>query len=123
MEEAEAMPPAQPSSSSNFLSCLDVIISLADHECQLLLITLMQACNLEGYNPFMSAVMLKVRVELLLDHDAPSPSLPPFLSPSDVLSHLKITCFDAHREEAKQGVQGSPTGVCHHLSWETTQDP
>ena len=58
MEEAEAIPPAQPSSSSNFLSCLDVIISLGDCESQLLL-TLMQAHNLEGYTPFMSAVTLK----------------------------------------------------------------
>ena len=89
------MPPARPSgsSSSNFLSCLDVIISLADRESQLLL-TLMQVCNLKGYTPFMSAVTLMVRVELLL-LDIPSPSL----SPSELLSHvkLKITCLDAHR--------------------------
>lgn len=60
LEDTETTPPARStSSSSQFLSCLDVISSLADKETQLLL-TLMQACNLEGYTPFMSAVVLKV---------------------------------------------------------------
>ena len=55
-----------------------MIISLADRESQLLL-TLMQARNLVGYTPFMSAVTLKVRVELLLYNDTPSP---PSVTPS-----------------------------------------